>query len=60
MVAEVPVPGCLCSTLCNGLLPWGLAAAGLVLQVCLAANLAAAGPLQGRYTRPPLLMALLP
>ena len=45
--------GCLCSTLCNGLLPWGLAAAGLVLRVCLAANLAAAGPLQGRYTRPP-------
>ena len=31
----------------------GLAAAGLVLQVCLAASLAAAGPLQGRYTRPP-------
>ena len=54
------MPGCLCSTLCNGLLPWGLAAAGLVLQVCLAASLAslaaslaAAGPLQGRYTRPP-------
>ena len=40
--------------------PAGLAAAGLVLQVCLAASLAslaaslaAAGPLQGRYTRPP-------
>ena len=39
--------------------PAGLAAAGLVLQVCLAASLAslaaslaAAGPLQGRYTRP--------
>ena len=30
----------------------GLAAAGLTLQVCLAASLAAAGPLQGRYTRP--------
>ena len=23
MVAEVPMPGCLCSTLCNGLLPCG-------------------------------------
>ena len=40
--------------------PAGLAAAGLVLQVCLAASLAslaasldAAGLLQGRYTRPP-------
>ena len=39
--------------------PAGLAAAGLVLQVCLAASLAslaaslaAAGPLQGRYARP--------
>ena len=35
--------------------PAGLAAAGLVLQVCLAASLAslaAAGPLQGHYTRP--------
>ena len=30
----------------------GMAAAGLALQVCLAASLAAAGPLQGRYTRP--------
>ena len=31
----------------------GMAAAGLALQVCLAASWAAAGPLQGRYTRPP-------
>ena len=29
------------------------------LQGCLAANLAAAGPLQGRYTRPPFVMVLL-
>ena len=62
MVAEVPVPGCLCSTLCNGLLPCGSGGCRFGAASLSGGKSGKSGGKSGRcraVTLAPLLMVLL-